>query len=143
MARQIVNKVITSYGRTNFNIELNAPIVALGGNSGTGKTFLLKALKTNQKIGELGFQFEWIDSSLSESTIRTILQETQDSLIVIDNADILLRKHGVTAKNLRADSNTNQYLLFSREGTRYGASKKSVGKLVKTGDLVQVEYLRS
>ena len=142
MAKQIVDRINISIGLTQFDIELNSPVVAIGGDSGTGKTFFLRALKANSKLGTLSFQLNWIDASLSEVAINATLKNAENSLIVIDNADLLLPQHGITAKNILDPANTNQYLLFSREGRRYGASMSSIGRLIEKENIVQVQYLR-
>lgn len=141
MAKQIIDRIITSIGETTFDIELNSPVVAIGGDSGTGKTFLLRTLIAASRLGNLKVPFNWIDASLMDTTAKLVLSNTKDSLLVIDNADLLLRQYGITAKDILSNKNTNQYLIFSREGTNYGASIGSIGCLVTEGNTVKIEYL--
>lgn len=142
MAKQIVNRINISIGITKFDIELNSPAVAIGGDSGTGKTFFLRALKASAKLGTLDFTLNWVDAGLPEVAIEATLKNAENSLIVIDNADLLLPRYGITAKTILDPANTNQYLLFSREGRRYGIPRSSIGSLVESGNVVHVQYLR-
>ncbi|MDO5416516.1 MAG: AAA family ATPase [Lachnospiraceae bacterium] len=127
MAVQRVKRLQTNLGKIKFDIELKGPIVAVGGDSGTGKTLLFKALNNEMRLGNkelLLINYDTV-SLLSEvnesgtSPLESLLEHTRDKLIVMDNADILL-SDGVNWKKILVEDDSNQYLLFCRYKEKIG-----------------------
>lgn len=137
MAKLIVSHIKTSYVGVNFDIELNNGIVAIEGDSGTGKTLLGKALVATDN--NLPLKYVYLDW-MAESYFDVVISGCKGKVIVIDNADILL----VPASKYRQiflKDKYNQYILMSRDGTNYGAPQESIGELYRSDKHnIKMEY---
>lgn len=100
-----------------INIQLPGRINILGGDSATGKTFcaeFIAVLPGDERM--LGSQLKTVVFNAVSSRqldLLTILKTLSNTLIVIDNADILLRGREELVDFINGDK-SNQYLIFSR-----------------------------
>lgn len=140
MAKQIMTELDLYAGPIHFCIALNNGINTVGGDSATGKTFLISALKDARASGEIP-NVEWIDYTLPPNLIKYSIDQADGKLIVIDNADILLPMCGITKEDIMNDTK-NQYLIFTRNGQSYGAELKHIGKFIRQGDTIRIRYLK-
>ncbi len=123
--------VHTSY-IINFTFTNN--ITILTGSSATGKTvsfsFIRECMAINSKILCLNY----LDY---QKNIKDILTKTEEKLIVIDNADILLDDE--TRKYISLDGN-NQYLIIGRNPKNLFATKENLFELVSKKKGEQIEF---
>lgn len=137
MAKVLYNRLQCHYGPVQFDIEIRGGITSITGDSGTGKTFLLQALKRKGS----GYDVLPITGDFSTTEIELLISNASNKLIVVDNADIVLPKTRFTDLDFLADKK-NQYLLFSRQGKNYGADATTIGDLIVRDGKVTIEYLR-
>lgn len=99
-------------------------ITILMGESGTGKTasfsFIRECMAINPKILCLNY----LDY---QKDIKALISREEDKLIVIDNADILLKDD--TRKYISLDDK-NQYLIIGRNPKNLFATKENLYELV-------------
>lgn len=110
-----------------YNLEFEDSITLVGGDSGTGKTFLYNMLEDLRLTEE--FSAIHLYNYKTADRIEEIT-ELRNSFIVMDNADILLTdalRHFINFEP------TNQYMLFSRQCSGLFVSKKSFKHLVRRG----------
>ncbi len=123
--------VHTSY-IINFTFTNN--ITILTGASATGKTvsfsFIRECMAINPKILCLNY----LDY---QKNIKDILTKTEEKLIVIDNADILLDDE--TRKYISLDDN-NQYLIIGRNPKNLFTTKENLFELVSKQNGEQIEF---
>lgn len=140
MAVTIVSKIRVQTNTVSFDIELKAPIVSVYGDSATGKTFLIHVLKTLSLNKELDFKVSSIGyQELSLGEPHTLLKGIKNSLIIIDNADTIL-KDTDRYKKLFLEDKSNQYLLYTRNGFRYGVGLKDRAYFDCTGNRIVTQY---
>ena len=65
---------------------------------------------------------------------------SRNKLIIIDYADSILPRIGLTGHDFLVDKN-NQYLIFTRNGLEYGASEESLSVFLQEGNIVTIDYL--
>ena len=151
MAKKITDRLQTHYGPIKFDISLPGSITSIGVESATGKSFFIQALKKNilnasQNTGipssissDINISdIKVIDTYSSLSDLASVLRLSQGKLIVVDNADLLFSRAGLNA--LDFDQSPNQFLIFSRDGMRYGANPNSLGELYLDGDTITAEF---
>lgn len=130
------------YLGVDFDIELRTPVVAVGGDSGTGKTLFFKALTDRQRAG---FQRDVVLADYAvlnnQFTLLELIKRTENKLIVIDNADILMVGDVDWREVLQSDK-TNQYLLFKRFNSSLGRDLVSVARFIRSGTTVRTKYVR-
>lgn len=92
---------------TRVILKADSRIILVGGDSGTGKTFLYNSLQ-----GEInGMHICRVDVDSSEKMFNFIADTERDSLIMVDRADIWLTD---TMKQVIAADINNTYLVFGR-----------------------------
>jgi hypothetical protein len=108
-----------------FDLSFKSDITIIGGDSGTGKTFLyylLEALRTRKEYENI-ILYDYKNSDM----LSDGLQNHHNKLIVIDNADIILNDNH---RCLLSTSRDNQYLIFGRllEGLLLNADSHQILK---------------
>lgn len=117
----------------HYDLEFQDEITLVGGDSGTGRTFLYRVLE------DIRLTKKYSAIHLYNHKTADIIEEIfrlKDCFIVIDNSDILLNdrlKHFINFEP------TNQYMLFARNCTGLNVSKKSFKYLVQKGDRITLE----
>lgn len=114
MAIQLVRQFSFSDGAHNFNMLLKAPVVGIGGYSGTGKTFFFNTVKDLMVVNspELkGLNVDCLDDVIHPDEAIHRIEALSDTLILIDKADIYFRNMDITG--LLAESR-NQFIIFTR-----------------------------
>lgn len=115
-------------------------ITILMGNSGTGKTAAFSFIKECMAINPKLLCLNYLDY---QKNMKDIVSQTEEKLIVIDNADILLDDD--TRKYISVDEK-NQYLIIGRNPKNLFATKENLYELVseKVGEQTKFiikEYL--
>ena len=126
----------------NFDILLNGPIVGVFGNSGVGKSLYFDLVRSlsDIEVGQIKnvecFNYE----NSNQNNILDKLREIHDTLVLIDNADILLTQ--MEAPRFLYESD-NQYLIMTRCSSFLGIPITSRAELVNyDGTKFRLEYLR-
>lgn len=137
MAKLLVPHVKIEYAGVNFDIQLKSSIVAIKGDSGTGKSFLGRALVATDNNSPLRYVYlDW----RAESYFDVVISGCKGKIIVIDNADILLLPTP-KYKHIFVNDKYNQYIIMSRSGTSYGATEESIGELYRSDKHnIKMEY---
>lgn len=129
MAKLIKSHIVTQYGILVFDIHLNSSVVAINGDSGTGKTFLRNVLVTsNDEENPLYLGIDWKLSGY----VDTLIKASKNKIILVDNVDIMLYPYEKYREIISKDK-SNQYILFTRRGGEYGIPDKNVARLTRTG----------
>ena len=136
MAVFIMRRLSVDTGLVNFDLDFQEPIVTIGGNSATGKSYLISQIRFEQtaEIDNPRSNIVCIDFSTPLEEVKRVLSESSNKLIIIDNADILLPELGILNGNRFRKDNKNQYLIFSRCGTQYGSTDRGIGELIWNHD---------
>ena len=106
----------------NFTFINN--ITILMGDSGTGKTATFSSIRECMAINP---QILCLDNYDYQKDIKEIIRQTEEKLVVIDNADILLDDD--TRKYISLDDK-NQYLIIGRNPKNLFATKENLFELV-------------
>ena len=106
-------KIKLSILNNRFNLDLKENITIIGGNSGTGKTLLVRAVKNDMLIKGIKSEYEIIDklNTPTEEEFKQKINNLKDKVIVIDNADRYLNKEIIKWINL---DSRNRYILMGR-----------------------------
>ena len=117
----------------SYNLLFEDRITLVGGDSGTGKTFLYEVLKdlrlTEPYCAITLFNYQ------SESILDGV-SGCRNKFIVMDNADILLNNEIRQFINFEC---SNQYMLFSRNCDGLNVSDKSFRVLQNRDSLITLE----
>lgn len=138
MAKLVTDVLKIDYAGIYFDLNLRAPIVAVTGDSGTGKSLLSSVIQQNAVMNPES-KFVCINYLTRPDMIKLLISQYHDKVIVIDNADVLLPKAGIDAKYIQEDS-SNQYLIFTRVWKQYGVELKYTGEFISDGNTVRLEY---
>lgn len=134
---QHFSTVHTSY---IVDFEFKNNITILMGDSGIGKTAIFSFIKECMAVNPKIVCFNYLDY---QKELKDIISNTEDKLIVIDNADILLNDD--TRKYISLDEK-NQYLIIGRNPKNLFTTKENLFELEskKIGEQIQFtikEYL--
>ena len=103
----------------SYNLEFDDRITLIGGDSGTGKTFLyglLKDIRLTEEYNAIKL-FNYRSDNFSES-----IKQCRDNFIVVDNADNLINDEVRKFINFEL---SNQYMLFLRNCDGLNVSDQS------------------
>lgn len=125
MPKLIRSNLRASLAGVDFDFNIKTGIVLIGGESGTGKTMFYTALSM-QALVNRDTQFAFFNY-LNSNDIDDSIKKLKNKIIVIDNADVLVKKD--LANYIKHDSN-NQYILFGRMNIKYGLTREYTAHLV-------------
>ena len=94
----------------NFNFKHR--IILVADDSGTGKTLAAGILAQASRTKEIQTKVVYINKLIGNIDIISFLKSIKESLIIVDNADLVLDKEA--RKYINTDYE-NQYLLFGRD----------------------------
>ena len=117
----------------SYDLEFDDRITLVGGDSGTGKTFLygmLEDIRLTEEYNAIKL-FNYKSDNFSES-----LMQCRGSFIVIDNADILINNEIRRFINFEL---SNQYMLFLRNCDGLNVSDKSFKVLKQDNNRITLE----
>lgn len=126
-----------------FNLELRGHITLVGGDSASGKTFLVRAIKAKKfNTGIIGNSYESdirnvIIYDFTTGINEKLLENLSGKLIIIDNADIIVSQ--TLADYIKADLK-NQYLVFSRDSVDYHITPNYRATMMKDGNVFRLRY---
>lgn len=103
----------------SYDLEFDARITLVGGDSGTGKTVLYELLEDIRLTEE--YKAIKLFNYKSDNFLETI-KKCRDSFIVVDNADNLMNDEVRKFVNFES---SNQYMLFLRNCDGLNVSDKS------------------
>lgn len=111
---------------TSFIVDFTfaSNITILTGDSGTGKTAMFSFIKECMAVNPRILCLNYLDY---QRNIKDIISNTEDKLIVIDNADILLDDD--MRKYISLDDR-NQYLIIGRNPKNLFATRDNLFELV-------------
>lgn len=117
-----------------YELELCGRLTIVGGDSGTGKSFL-STLVSNQKMNEKTMQNVSIFSYKSGITLAEFLTVMQGKrhLLIIDNYDAFASRK---AAELIAGDEVNQYLIFARYARFLSVSKYNYRELLEQDGMI-------
>jgi chromosomal replication initiation ATPase DnaA len=96
----------TSYIRIQIELKLDCNITFIRGNSGSGKTFLWKALNSDSMLDHTLLALSYLTDDV---LIRRRLLSAKNRLICIDDADIILQEDLI---NHIIEDKFNQYIII-------------------------------
>lgn len=105
------------------DLELRYPIIMLGGESGSGKTFLFYLLKLFLMIGEpttktvedlIGFNSIVFMDANTFSAGYTAMETPGRNLVIIDDCDYLMHRDEELLCDAIINNNQNYYILIGR-----------------------------
>lgn len=144
MAKLLTNRLNFSFDDYRFDIKLPGDVIELAGDSGTGKSLFAYSVfeASLRQDWEYDFKVTKVDSrSSTEDDLQTLLRGSNEKLVVVDNASLLVTK----PETLDAIRNcANQVILIGREGKKWGIPTYCVGDLYenfKVPKLFNVQYL--
>lgn len=126
-----------------FDLKLRGDITLVGGDSATGKTFLVRAIRAknyNRNILNSGYDTDLSNVVIYDFTTgisKESLSTLSNKLIIIDNADIIVNQK--LADYIKLDFN-NQYLIFSRGGIDYHVTPNYRATMVRSGNIFGLKY---
>ena len=108
----LLTKYETYLDKTKIVMDLKRSLSIVGGDSALGKTLVYKVLERDYMAGNFNFTCYFLNSTLlhNENIIDTIINGANNSLIVIDNADIILNDR---QKKFISRDKRNQYIIIA------------------------------
>lgn len=109
----IYDRLTVDTDKISIDLQFKTRLTIVSGKSGSGRTFIAKAIMEYSKNHDSYKHISYINSNHDTAgrNILEFLQSVKDRFIIIDNADVLLdektRAHIVFDKN-------NQYMLYCR-----------------------------
>ena len=150
MERGIRKRLYCRYGPIKYDIKIPGKINVISGDSSTGKSYLAYILSQIQdNIALNGISEQLADDCIPYEDIVVAgkdpkkfsdqLKENHDKLFIVDNAAAMFALTGIDSRQF-TDSD-NRFLIFSRQGLRFGGCMKDVGQFYQNGDTIQAVYL--
>lgn len=140
-----ISKLVLQKPNVIFDIELRGNITIIKGDSSTCKTFFVTSLKEYcsnnymilfQKFGIQDVKF--LDYSNSNNNVY-LLKNLKNSLIIIDNADLVLNQDKKLLEYISYDLD-NQYIVMSRGGISLPVSPNHICELKQSNNRVYTEF---
>lgn len=106
----IINRYSNNRYKIKFDLKFLHELLLIDGDSGTGKSLFYKLIKSNTLNDDSTL---CINKDMAHINIASILKDTFNKLVVIDNADIILgpmERHIIASGN-----NNNQYIILGRD----------------------------
>ena len=138
---RIIERIDITKKGVHFNVELPGRITVVSGESGTGKTFLRKAIKDDAILNEelSGVEDTVIEFSVTGNSDLNQIKNVEHKLIIIDNADILLEKYRDLVPCINSNFH-NQYLILSRGETGIRTHPNYRGVLTANGKEIKAKF---
>ena len=122
-----------------FDLSLRGNITVIRGESGTGKTLLVKSLEGIAGVGSVNYL-----GNVDVSNIITVAKKTDffdfddvDKLVIVDRADLILSdtivEHIRQYKKLR-------FLIFARASYDFFISPNQLGIFVRDKNTISIKY---
>lgn len=130
--KMILYNLKEKLGDVDFDLTFPSKITFIWDSGGEDKRYLWHMLSAYYRAGSRARQhikmafINWSNLETMHLTVMELLKRYNDMLIVIDNADIILRDK--ERDYIRADKN-NQYLIFGRDCDDLGVHPLAVGAL--------------
>ena len=125
------------YMLVNFDLDLKDKMILIRGFSGTGKSFLYKALEAYSLYNDDRFVFlDW--RTARNIDISMYLKKLSGKVIVIDNADIILSDED--RLYISMDTN-NQYIIMCHNITGFKPGRMSFALISEENRTIKLEYL--
>lgn len=139
----IRNLVVSTKDGYIFDLELRGNIVVIEGESGSGKSFLVKTILSKQGVpgifninNETNLENVVCINYYNKGLISNI-SRFRGKLVIIDNADILLSQ---TVADYIAQDMHNQYLIYSRGGLEFYISPNYYASIERHGKRFELKY---
>ena len=142
MAKQVITEILrfSDFGY-DFTLDFRKPVIALMGDSGAGKTLMVKALKNLVKSGKLPCQIRNFDFTDTEKAVFDFLtskiSSNTDYLCIVDNADILITEEQ-TVDAIHACN--YQVILLGRKNGFYRLTRDKCCILYRDGTQIYTSY---
>lgn len=140
-----ISQLYLETAKVNFNIELRGYITVFEGWSSSGKTFFMKSLQNfcvnnpsimkQYNISNI-LIFDYTD--LKNNILKRIKAE-KNSLIIIDNGDMLLSIKSPLVKYLSYDR-YNQYIIMSRGGVSLPITPNHYCNLIQEKNIILTKF---
>ena len=106
-------RIEVEYELKKFSLELKERVVVIKGDSGSGKTLLVKAIKALERTKVGGDLYRVIDNPLefNKDEFEYLIKNYNGKIIVIDNADTSLNKELIEVIN---SDDKNRYIIIGR-----------------------------
>lgn len=130
-------------GTYRIDIQLNTRITTIWGYTATGKTLIYNLIRDYKMItGAKGFVLLKADNEDDVEPVSVIgkLKNANDSVVVIDNADHILRSEEVYEFILEDYSRGNYYILLGRD-TRLVHKVSDIAMPSIKGNDISIKYL--
>lgn len=136
------NILMTTYKREiipgvlEFDLEFKSGLTVICGDSATGKTYFCSFLKEEDNSNK---NMIFLDFTANPKVLDYVLsKEINNTIIVIDNADIVL-KDSKYRTYVRKDT-SNQYILMMRNFRGIVRGPQSVARMMKKGNKIVLNY---
>lgn len=136
----VMDKLCFSTAQFKVDLRLHGGIIGLIGDSGTGKTFLMKQLEVgmaNDLDNGDGSLFKNVEI-VEDRSIEKI-KELSGKLIIIDRFDYIQNKHEWVKKHIQWDVR-NQYILIGRNLNNYGILPCNYAHIDFDGSTIRFRY---
>ena len=131
----------TDKNDNHYMLQLRGKINIVKKASGTGKTYLVQALKSEKKSEiEQEKRFDNIVVIDYEKDLDDI-QGTKSGLIIIDRADMLIKPKSSIADYINTDMNNNTYLIFARGQIGIAYTPNYVAEFIRADKQITIKYL--
>lgn len=137
MGIMVYNQLDFKSGGIIFQLEFKSPMIAIGGDSGSGKSYLYKALDSKNITGKLP---NILCLNVMQKNLINSIKNANHELVVIDNADLLLAKLDMELLEAIWSNPNNQYVIFSRMGSLFGIEPDNECELKRVNDVISLEY---
>ena len=133
----MVKQYKTNTSGVDFDLIFHDALTIVGGESGVGKTLLFKALENDSILGSLDaicLNYDDITSGIIDITLKS----SQNKLIVIDNANIILSPEQMFKISI---DRSNQYIIFAHSIQGLHPTEKSIAELKVKDNKGTLEYV--
>lgn len=128
----ITDKYQSKYLNMSLDLELDANLILISGDSGIGKSFVWQIFDNDRALDDRLETLNYKDLKDAKQKI----QAYKGKLIIIDNADILLDDE--IRKHIAFDTD-NQYIIFGRNPEYLYVTKANCKELVVEKDIISIE----
>ena len=128
----ITDKYQSKYLNMGLDLDLDANLILISGDSGVGKSFVWQIFENDKAFDDRVETINYKDQKDVSQKIKAL----KNKLIIIDNADVLLDDE--LRKHIAFDAD-NQYIIFGRDPEYLYVTKANCKELVVEKDNIRIE----
>ena len=136
-----MDKIYFTLDSYTVDFDLRPPITIIRGNTGSGKSLFWQWFGDQKDLPENSAKYANIEFLNQRSDTSSIIGKT-GKIFIIDNADILFRKHPEVVEHIALDRD-NQYVIMCRRVYDLDVSPNHYAVVAENDNIFTLQYQSS